>query len=107
MENQMKKTVKNLDHYINLAGSGTAQSVDSIMNDLNMDVTIAASKIIDYSLGFVRSDEGLKRMAFYLFNGTQMQRNYCAIFFNRRGDWQIVREAYLKGLIDYKQYFSR
>ncbi len=103
----MKEHVKNLDYYISLAGSGTAQSVDSIMRDLNTDITLAASKIIDYSLGFVRSEEGLERMAFYLFQGTQMQRNYCAIFFNRRGDWQIVREAYLKGLIDYKQYFSR
>lgn len=97
----------NLDHYIALASSGTAQSVDAIMNDLNMDITIAVSKIIDYSLGFVSSNEGLKRMEFYLFNGTQIQRNYCAIFFNRRGDWKLVRQAYEKGLIDYKQYFSR
>lgn len=101
------KTVKNLDHYISLAKSGTAQSVDSMMDDLNLNITLAASKIIDYSLGFISSDEGLDRMAFYLFNGTQMQRNYCAIFFNRRGDWQLVRQAYEKGLIDYKQYFSR
>ncbi len=103
----MIKSVKNLDHYIKLANSGTAQSVDSIMDDLNINTTLAASKIIDYSLGFINSGEGLKRMAHYLFHGTQMQRNYCAIFFNRLGDWQIVREAYLKGLIDYEQYFSR
>lgn len=101
------KTIKNLDHYISLAESGTVQSVDLMMDDLNLDITLAASKIIDYSLGFISTDEGLERMAFYLFNGTQMQRNYCAIFFNRRGDWQLVRQAYEQGLIDYKQYFSR
>lgn len=103
----MEKAIKNLDYYIRLATIGTAQSIDAIMRDLNMDMTIAASKIVDYSLGHVSSDEGLCRMQHYLFNGTQIQRNYCTLFFNRRGDWPLVRLAYEKGLIDWKQAFSR
>lgn len=103
----MEKAIKKLDYYMRLANSGTAQSVDAIMVDINMDMTIAASKIIDYSLGLVNSVEGLHRMEFYLFSGTQIQRNYCTLFFNRRGDWPLVRLAYERGLIDWKQAFSR
>ncbi len=103
----MEKSINSLDYYMRLAISGTAQCIDAIMDDLNMDMTIAASKIIDYSLGLVGSHEGLARMEYYLFNGTQIQRNYCTLFFNRRGDWPLVRLAYDKGLIDWKQAFSR
>lgn len=103
----MKSQLKNLDYYIGLANSGTTQSIDNIMHDLNKDMSIAISKIIDYSLSLVCSYEGIKRLEFYLFNGTQIQRNYCALFFNRRGDWPLVKLAYEKGLIDYRQAFSR
>lgn len=103
----MENRQKNLDYYVRLATSGTAQGVDAIMPDLSMSMTIAASKIIDYALGLVCSDEGVSRLEYYLFNGTQIQRNYCTLFFNRRGDWQLVRLAYEKGLIDYRQAFSR
>ena len=72
-----------------------------------MNMSIAASKIIDYSLSFVKSDDGLSRMEYYLFNGTQMQRNYCTLFFNRKGAWPIVKLAFEKGLIDATQAFSR
>jgi hypothetical protein len=103
----MESQQKNLDYYIGLANSGTAHSIDCIMHDLNKSMSIAVSKIIDYSLSLVCSDEGIKRLEFYLFSGTQIQRNYCALFFNRRGDWPLVKLAYEKGLIDYIQAFSR
>jgi len=97
----------NLDSIIALCKSGTTESIDAVMAELNMDITIALSKIIDYSLGFVESEEGVSRMAYYLFHGTQIQRNYCTLYFNRRGDWPIVRSAYEQGLIDYIQAYSR
>lgn len=90
-----------------MAKSGTPVDIDAIMADINMDMSIAVSKIIDYSLSFVESEQGLERMAYYLFNGTQIQRNYCTLFFNRRGDWPIVKAAFEKGLIDEIQAFSR
>ncbi|MDD5016726.1 MAG: hypothetical protein PHO15_01340 [Eubacteriales bacterium] len=98
---------KNLDTYIALAKSGTKIEIDTIMSDLNADMTIAVSKIIDYALSFVKSKEGLEHIKYYLFNGTQIQRNYCTLFFNRRGDWPLVKAAYEKGLIDEIQAFSR
>jgi hypothetical protein len=96
-----------LDGLITLCKSGTKENIDAVMAQLNMDITIAMSKIIDYSLSFVESEEGVSRMMYYLFHGTQMQRNYCTLYFNRRGDWPIVRSAYEQGLIDYIQAYSR
>lgn len=77
------------------------------MNDLNADMTIANSKLIDFALGHVDSEEGVKVMEYYLFHGTQIQRNYCTLYFGRRGEYPLIRKAYDKGLIDAKQAFSR
>jgi hypothetical protein len=96
-----------LESYIRLAKAGTSISVDAILSDINMDMSIGLSKIIDYSLSFIQSEEGLDRLAYYLFHGTQIQRNYCTLFFNRRGDWPLVKRAYEQGLIDAIQAFSR
>ena len=46
-------------------------------------------------------------MEHYLFHGTQIQRNYCTLYFGRRGEYLIVRKAYDAGIIDAKQAFSR
>jgi hypothetical protein len=102
-----KKSVRTLKDYIPLAKSGSEADIDTIMADINMEMTIAASKIIDYSLSFVESAPGLKRMEYYLFHGTQIQRNYCTLFFNRRGDWPLAKAAFEAGLIDEIQAFSR
>lgn len=102
-----EKPIRTLKDYIPMAKSGTPDNIDIIMGDINPDMSIAVSKIIDYSLSFVESEQGLNRMVYYLFNGTQIQRNYCTLFFNRRGDWPLVKEAFEKGLIDEIQAFSR
>jgi hypothetical protein len=68
---------------------------------------LAESKFIDFALGHVNSDEGIKTMEYYLFHGTQIQRNYCTLYFGRRGEYLIIRKAYDEGLIDAKQAFSR
>ena len=70
-------------------------------------MTLAESKFIDFALGHVESDEGMKIMEYYLFHGTQIQRNYCTLYFGRRGEYLIIRKAYDTGLIDAKQAFSR
>lgn len=94
-------------HYIGLAKEGTRASIDEIMKHLNMDMSIAESKIIDFSLSHVVSAEGMEAMQRYLFHGTQVQRNYCALYFARLGEYPIVRDAYDQGLIDAVQAFSR
>lgn len=94
-------------YYNVLAKEGTKNTIDEIMKDLNEQMTIAESKLIDYALGLIDMPDGIKVMEHYLFYGTQIQRNYCALYFNRREDFKIVREAYDKGLIDANQAFSR
>ncbi len=100
----MKNKVR---YYIDLAYSGKSTDLDIIMRDLTVKMTIADSKIIDYALNYIESDEGVSRMKYYLFEGTQIQRNYCTLFFNRRCEWEIVKAAYDQGLVDYVQAFSR
>lgn len=99
--------IYNIEYYKKLAEEGTKESVGQIMKHLNRKMTIAQSKFIDYALGCVESEEGMTTMKYYLFHGTQIQRNYCALYFGRLGEYLLVREAYDKGLLDYKQAFSR
>lgn len=96
-----------LQRYIGLAKEGTKTSIGMIMARLNKNMTLAESKIIDFALSNVESGEGIGVMEHYLFNGTQIQRNYCALYFGRRGEYLIIRRAYDAGLIDAKQAFSR
>ncbi len=96
-----------LQTYIGLAKEGTAAAVGDIMRHLNMEMSLAESKFIDFALGHVEGTQGVAVMEGYLFHGTQVQRNYCALYFGRRGDYDVVRRAYDQGLIDAKQAFSR
>ncbi|MFZ7120671.1 MAG: hypothetical protein ACOWWH_06950 [Eubacteriaceae bacterium] len=96
-----------LNYYITLAVNGSANDIDIIMKDINREMTIENSKFIDFALGHVETDEGIDRISHYLFNGTQIQRNYCTLYFNRRNDWDIVSKAYKMGLIDVIQAYSR
>lgn len=101
----MEQTI--LQYYIALAKKGTKESIGEIMKHLNKSMSLAESKMIDFALGYVDRDEGLKIMEYYLFYGTQIQRNYCALYFGRRGEYLVIRKAYCEGLIDAKQAFSR
>ena len=89
------------------ANSGNIEDVDYILNHLTPAVTLSVTKFVDYALSLVVSDVGIERIEYYLFNGTQIQRNYCSLFFNRRGDWPIVKKAYECGLIDEIQAYAR
>lgn len=100
----MQGTIQN---YVSLAKEGTESSIGILMEKLNKNMTLADSKMIDFALGYVTNKEGIKVMEYYLFHGTQIQRNYCTLYFGRRGEYLIIREAFDKGLIDAKQAFSR
>lgn len=89
------------------ANRGTIEDVDYILGHLTPDVTLSVTRFVDYALSLVESKAGIERIEFYLFNGTQIQRNYCSLFFNRRGDWPVVKEAYERGLIDKIQAYAR
>lgn len=98
---------KDLQYYIRLAEEGSKASIDEIMKHLNRRMTIAESKFIDFALSRIDSEEGTEVLKHYLFHGTQVQRNYCTLYFARLGEYPLVREAYDKGLVDARQAFSR
>jgi hypothetical protein len=79
---------------ITKAENGDPKDVDFIMKHLTPDSTFAVTRYVDYSLGLVNNEVGIERIQYYLFNGSQIQRNYSSLFFNRRGDWEIVKKAF-------------
>lgn len=96
-----------LNDLIIKAENGDPKDVDFIMQHLTLDSTFAVTRYVDFALGLVTNEAGISRIEFYLFNGSQIQRNYSSLFFNRRGDWEIVKKAFHLGLIDEIQAFAR
>lgn len=86
---------------------GSPESVDILMNNLNRKTSFAATKFIDYALSFVVKREGIQRIEYYLFNGSLIQRNYASLYFNRAGNWKVVKRAFGQGLIDEIQAYAR
>ncbi|MDC7245127.1 MAG: hypothetical protein PQJ47_04355 [Sphaerochaetaceae bacterium] len=88
------------------ARKANRSDIDSIMKILSKG-DLPVTRFVDFHLGRVTNPEGLKRIEHYLFKGDQIQRNYAALFFERRNEWKIVNEAYKLGLIDWVQAYSR
>lgn len=101
----MKET--RLEKWIRLAHVGTKENVEEIMGNLSMSTTFQETREIDHALSHIKTDEGMNCIKHYLFNGTQIQRNYAALFFGRIHEYILLREAYEMGLIDEIQAFSR
>lgn len=89
------------------ARRGTAPEVDRIMSNLDKNSSLAMTRKIDFALSLVSHPQGIERIRYYLFHGSQIQRNYAALYFNRAGDWPTVKEAYQLGLIDEIQAYAR
>jgi len=89
-----------------LARDGGSGSVDQIMLILESS-DIPISRAVDFYLGTINNELGLARIEHYLFNGSQIQRNYSTLFFSRRDEWEVVHRAYKLGLIDYIQAYAR
>lgn len=87
--------------------SGGASEVREVLEMLNEDVDLPTTRAVDFYLGTVDNPEGLGILESYLFEGTQIQRNYCTLFFARRDDWHLVNRAYDLGLVDALQAYSR
>ncbi|MBD2452004.1 hypothetical protein H6G76_33805 [Nostoc sp. FACHB-152] len=95
------------DAFVAMARAGGVSDVDTLMDNLEYDRNSATCKLVDYTLGLVDTREGKDRIRHYLFNGTQIQRNYAALYFKRRGAKDILREAVNQGCIDRVQGFSK
>lgn len=102
------KTKNNrFEYFVALAQAGGVADVDKLMDSLENDFNSATCKLVDYALGLVKTNEGKERIKHYLFNGTQTQRNYAALYFKRKGARDILLEAVNQGCIDKVQAFSK
>lgn len=89
------------------AVTGKKKDIDYIISHLNNQSTFKMTRFVDYALSLVTNLEGIKRIEYYLFNGSLIQRNYCSLFLNRNGYWKLVKTAYDQGLIDEIQAYAR
>ncbi|MGV0104733.1 HEAT repeat domain-containing protein [Nostoc sp. DSM 114160] len=95
------------DAFVAMARAGGVSDIDTLMENLENDRTSATCKLVDFTLSLVDTPQGQDRIRHYLFNGTQIQRNYAALYFKRRGAKKILKEAVNQGCIDKLQAFSK
>ena len=88
------------------ACSGASCDIDSIMSILN-EADLPITRAVDFYLGYVSNSSGIERLEHYLFSGTQIQRNYCCLYFARKNEWKLINKAYKEGCIDKIQASSR
>lgn len=86
---------------------GEADDILSVLSLLNDEVDLPTTRAIDFYLGQVNNSAGIRVLEKFLFEGTQVQRNYCTLFFARRDEWNLVNKAYHLGLIDALQAYSK
>lgn len=86
---------------------GNKEDITGVISLLNSSVDIPVTRAVDFYLSLVSNPEGLETIEYFLFNGTQIQRNYCTLFFARKNMWKPVNKAYEMGLIDAIQAYSR
>ncbi|KAF3884877.1 MULTISPECIES: hypothetical protein [Nostocales] len=95
------------DTFVAMGRAGGESDVDTLMESLENDLNSATCKLVDYTLSLVNTPHGQKRIEHYLFNGTQRQRNYAALYFKRLGAKDILASAVKQGCIDRVQAFSK
>lgn len=86
---------------------GNREDILFVISLLNSEVDLPTTRAIDFYLGMVDKPEGISVLKEYLFEGTQIQRNYCTLYFARRNEWTLVNKAFELGLIDALQAYSR
>lgn len=96
-----------LGELIERAEQGNESDIDYIMTHLTNESSLAMTRYVDYALSLVENADGVKRLEFYLFQGSLIQRNYASLFFNRRLDYELVERAFKEGKIDKIQAFAR
>ncbi len=102
-----KQTNGRFDHFVSVGASGTAGAVDFLMEALATQDDIATTRLVDYALSRVETVEGFDRLHYYLFNGTQRQRNYAALYFKRLDEFGLLLEAMAQGKVDSLQVLNR
>ena len=102
----IQNNLSRFDRFVNLGKSGGPEDVKTLMSVLEQKDDMASSKLIDYALSLVRKPEGIEMIRRYLFQGNAAQSNFAALYFKRRGNLEVLKEAYAMGKIDDIQAFS-
>jgi len=89
------------------ANNGNSSDVDYFMSYLAKESNLETIKLVDFAISQIRSVQGIERIKYYLFNGTQIQRNYAALYFKRHKKNEVLIEALAKKRIDQELVFSR
>ncbi len=108
--NRIRKYTRHVNRFElfeQMGKAGTPEAIDIMMESLEIDPSSSPHKLVDYTLGLVKNLEGQLRIEHYLFNGTQVQRNYAALYFKRIGAVGILTEAVEMGCVDRIQAFSK
>jgi hypothetical protein len=105
--NHNNRSKPNISELEQRAQTGTKADIDFLMTYLESGGAFLLNKMIDYALGLVSSMEGRERIRHYLFHGSNIQRNYAALYFKRKGETGIIEEAVNQGCIDKIQAYSR
>ncbi len=100
-------TAPRFDELVKLGASGRQQDVDRLMKALEANDDLATISLVDLALGLVDKREGLQRVRDYLFQGSQIQRDYAALYFKRRGITHLLDQAAALGRIDREQASSK
>ncbi|HEX8772813.1 MAG TPA: hypothetical protein VF735_04350 [Pyrinomonadaceae bacterium] len=89
--------------------AGNVSDVDYLMHTLESEPRMAMTHLVDYALGLVQTSHGEQRIRHYLFEGTERQRNYAALYFKRMGrkGRLFLAEAFNQGKIDFAQAFAK
>jgi hypothetical protein len=95
------------DEFVAWGISGEKINVDRLMEALLARDDLVTSRLVDFALSLVNTREGIARLNDYLFTGTQMQRNYAALYFKRKGHVDLLDDAVAQGLIDREQAYSK
>jgi hypothetical protein len=102
-----KREYGRFDRFVALGSAGSAADVDFLMAALATCDDLATTRLVDYALSLVETEEGVARLQHYLFNGTQRQCNYAALYFKRLDEYPLLAEALAQGKVDALQVYGR
>jgi pimeloyl-ACP methyl ester carboxylesterase len=91
------------DGFVAWGATGNAAGVDQLMAALAGHADLPTLKLADFALGLVNTRAGSEQVRYYLFAGTERQRNYAALYFKRRGNFGVLANALAQGKIDQQQ----
>ena len=100
-------TLYRYNEFIARGNSGKKEDVDMLMLELVARDDLVTSRLVDFALSQVTTKEGRERIKHYLFNGSQIQSNYAALYFKRKGSIDLLDEAVSLGKIDREQAYAK